>query len=91
MTAFLPVAIASGGAVAAVYAMLHQLERNIDRRLDKVELAIRDEAQAVNGLQRRISRLEDHENQEAQNIQAVILQMQQWLEAVRSPIALKLD
>lgn len=85
------VALASGGSVASIYMMLFRLERNIDDRLDDLEKAIAQKQSDINHIQERIVRLEDHENQEAINLRRALMQMQQWIDVVASPVNVRTD
>lgn len=85
------VALTSGGSVGAVYMMIFGLERNIDKRLDGIEMAIaRIEADVVLGDQ-RVERLEDHENNQARNLRQALRQLQDWIDVVASPVQIRKD
>lgn len=85
------VAIASGGVVSSIYMMLHGLERQLDSRLDAIEMAIAKREGDLVLINERIERLEDHENQEARHLRTVLSQVQAWIDVVASPVNTRTD
>lgn len=85
------VAIASGSSVSAVWFMLWRLERSLDGRLDDIEKAILQKQHDITLINQRIERLEDHENQEARNLRTALGQIQQWIDLVASPVAVRTE
>lgn len=83
------VALASGGSVSAVWAMLWRMERAIDQRLDVIQMAIAEREGKAKHLEDRIERLEDHENQEARSLRTALGQIQNYIDLVASPVQVK--
>ncbi|AMA07913.1 hypothetical protein [Picosynechococcus sp. PCC 73109] len=82
------VAIASGSTVAALFQQIGAMERRLDKRLDKIELAI---ASQMPGLEGRIVRLENNQNQEARSVRAMVSQLEKFAAAVARPVPVSLE
>ncbi|ANV90679.1 hypothetical protein [Picosynechococcus sp. PCC 8807] len=82
------VAIASGSTVAALFQQIGAMERRLDQRLDKIELAI---ASQMPGLEGRIVRLENNQNQEARSARAILSQLEKLVAAVAKPVPVSFE
>ncbi|ANV86058.1 hypothetical protein [Picosynechococcus sp. PCC 7117] len=82
------VAIASGSTVAALFQQIGAMERRLDQRLDKIELAI---ATKMPALESRIQRIENNQNQEARSVRAMVSQLEKFAAAVARPVPVSLE
>ena len=82
------VAIASGSTVAALFQQIGAMERRLDQRLDKIELAI---AAKMPGLEARLERVENNQNQEARSARAILRQLEAFVSTVAKPVPVSFE